>query len=791
MKILLVEDDQGTAEVLKHALTGQHYLVDLAINGQAGLELAEAFVYDLILLDVMLPKLDGLQVCRQLRAHSDRTPILLLTAQDSSTSKVIGLDAGADDYVVKPFDTNELLARIRVLTRRESSALSSVTQLGNLRLDSNNCRVTCNGNLLHLTAKEYALLELLVQNSHRIFSPSSVIDHLWSSEEVPQENTVRVHMKGLRQKLKQAGADQLIETVYGLGYRLNIGESEVETQAAATHFQPAAIAALTTVSQPQPQTSRLAALWERFKHKYSDRIRVLEQAITALLEGTLTEELGQQAQREAHMLIGSLGSFGFAEASRLSCEIEQFFRAGVRRSQAQVGHLSQLVVALRQALEQPSALELPAPQPPTVKQQPRLLIVDGDRELAEQLVAEATLWGIQAEVAASLAEVRAAIVQSARYENARTPPDVVLLDLCFSNSADGLGLLAELRTTHPTLPMLVFTAQEDFANRVKVARLGGQIFLSKPVSPPTVLAAVTQVLQQSDIAEAKILVVDDDPQMLDILRTLLEPWGFKLTLLDHPQQFWTTLEQSNPDLLILDVEMPELSGIDLCQVVRNDPRWSELPVLFLSVHTDGETVNQVFTAGADDYVSKPILGPELIARVLNRLERTQILHKLAETDVLTGIANRRKSTQELTRLLHLAKRQGQPLGFVILDLDHFKQVNDQHGHNAGDKVLSQFGALLRQTFRREDVVARWGGDEFVVGMYGVTREQVRDRLTALLKSTHQQEFTGASGEAFWVSFSGGIAVYPENGTDLQALCRSADAALYQAKAAGRNRVLSS
>lgn len=639
MKILLVEDDQGTAALLKYALTGQHYLVDLATDGQAGLELAKAFVYDLILLDIMLPKLDGLQVCRQLRAQSDRTPILLLTAQDSSTSKVIGLDAGADDYVVKPFDNNELLARIRALIRRKSSALSSVTELGNLRLDSTDCKVTCNGNLLPLTAKEYALLELLLQNTHRIFSQRSLLDHLWSSEETPQENTVRVHLKALRQKLKQAGADKLIETVYGLGYRLNIGESEVK-KVAATRSQPTAITSLTTVSQPQPETSPLSALWERFKHKYSDRITVLEQAITALLEGTLTEEQGQQAQREAHTLIGSLGSFGFAEASQLSREIEQIFRAGVRQSQAQMGCVSQLVVALRQALEQAPALELPAPQSPTVKQQPRLLIVDGSRELAEQLIAEATLWGIQAEVAASQTKVRTAIAQ--------TPPNVVLLDLYFSNSVKrGLGLLAELRTTHPTLPVLVFTAQDDFANRVKVARLGGQIFLPKPVPPTKILAAVTQVLRQSDITEAKILVVDDDPQMLDILRNLLEPWGFKPTLLDDPQQFWTTLEQSNPDLIILDVEMPELSGIDLCQVVRNDPRWSELPVLFLSVHTDGETVNQVFTAGADDYVSKPILGPELIARVLNRLERTQILRRLPETNPLNDVANRRRPAQEL------------------------------------------------------------------------------------------------------------------------------------------------
>ncbi len=619
MKILLVEDDQGTAEVLRNTLTGQRYLVDLAKDGQVGLQLAEAFTYDLVLLDVMLPKLDGINFCRQLRAHRNDTPVLLLTALDSSTSKVIGLDAGADDYVVKPFDINELLARIRTLLRRGSPALSSVIEAGNIKLDSSSCRVTCDGQLLHLTAKEYGLLELMMRNSHRLFSQKLLLDRLWSFEEFPSENTVRVHIKALRQKLKQAGADALIETVYGLGYRLKREEDEVKSQAVATHSQPTAIDSGTTVTQPQPQiSSAVTAIWERFQPKYSAHVTVLEQAITALLAGTLTEELGQQAHREAHLLIGSLASFGLTEASRLSREIEQIFRAGVRQNQAQVGHLSQLVVALRQELERSSAAtsEPPTLEVTTVKQQPRLLIVDNDAQLGEQLILEAKAWGIQALVATNLTAAREAIAQKG--------PDVVLLDLCVDNSTESsLELLAELTNSHRNMPVLVSTAEEDFANRVKIARLGGQLFLPKPVLPASVLAAVNQVLKRSDIVEAKILVVDDDPQMLDILRTLLEPWGFQLTLLESPQRFWATLLQSNPDLLILDIEMPELSGIDLCRVVRNDLHWSELPVLFLSVHADWETVNRVFTAGADDYVSKPILGPELIARILNRLERAR------------------------------------------------------------------------------------------------------------------------------------------------------------------------
>jgi DNA-binding response OmpR family regulator/HPt (histidine-containing phosphotransfer) domain-containing protein len=523
MKILLVEDDEGAAEILRTTLIEQHYLVDMAMDGRAGLQMAKAFTYDLILLDVMLPKLDGLDFCRQLRENKDFTPVLLVTALNNSTSKIIGLDAGADDYVVKPFDTHELLARIRALIRRGSSALSAVIKAGNIRLDSSSCRVTCDGKFLHLTAKEYALIELLLRNSHRIFSQQALLDHLWSSEEIPLENTIRTHIKTLRQKLKQAGADGLIETVYGLGYRLKLGEDEVKSQAAATAHSQSASIAVTTLGQPRQQISpALAAIWERYKHKYSDHITTLEQAITTLHEGRHSQELGQQARGEAHLLIGSLASFGFTEASQICREIEQIFRAGVEPRLAEARHLSQLVVALRQELKlQAKARESHDRSLATAGQQRRLLIVDKDTQLGEQLISEATIWGIQAELATNLTKARKAIAQNC--------PDVVLLDLCFDNCAQsGLNLLAELTTNNKHLPVLVFAAQSDFANRIKVARLGGQIFLPKPVVPASVMAAVTQVLRQSDIVEAKILVVDDDPQMLDILRTILEPWGVVL-----------------------------------------------------------------------------------------------------------------------------------------------------------------------------------------------------------------------------------------------------------------------
>ena len=162
---------------------------------------------------------------------------------------------------------------------------------------------------------------------------------------------------------------------------------------------------------------------------------------------------------------------------------------------------------------------------------------------------------------------------------------------------------------------------------MQVAKSGGQTFLQKPMHPAQVLENVMQVLHLSTQAEAKILAVDDDPKILEVLQSLLSPWGLRVKTLEDPRCFWETLEDVQPDLLILDVEMPKSNGIELCQIVRNDSRWSELPILFLTAHTDADIINQVFSVGADDFVSKPIIGPELVTRTINRLERIKLLKR--------------------------------------------------------------------------------------------------------------------------------------------------------------------
>ena len=221
MRILLIEDDQRIAEPLIEHLTRQYHVVDLAQDGVSGWEQAQAIPYDLILLDLMLPFLDGITLCKRLRLVACKALILMLTAKDTTTDKVLGLDAGADDYLVKPFKIQELAARIRALSRRSLDIRPPILIYEKLQLDPNTHQVTYAGKILSLTPKEYMLLEVFLKSPLRVFTRSELLDKLWECEDVSGEETIKTHLKNLRRKLKAAGNEsELIENVYGIGYRL-------------------------------------------------------------------------------------------------------------------------------------------------------------------------------------------------------------------------------------------------------------------------------------------------------------------------------------------------------------------------------------------------------------------------------------------------------------------------------------------------------------------------------------------------------------------------------------------
>lgn len=804
MRILFVEDDEALASVVSEALRQQNYVVDYAVDGEDGWNYAGVFTYDLMLLDVSLPKLDGISLCRRLREAGHNNPILLLTASDNSADKVRGLDAGADDYVVKPCTIEELLARIRALRRRQNAPGAPVLEWGSLRLNPSFCEVTYEGRSIHLTPKEYSLLELFLHHPRHVFSRSAILEHLWSFNDPPGEETVRAHIKGLRRKLKEGGVREAIETVYGIGYRLKaLPEPEV-------------------AETPERQTqAAIAEAWERYKPSLVTRLASIDEALKALEAKTLSESLRSTAEQQAHKLAGSLGMFGFPEGSVLVRDLEQSFarlqgrlpsdRRQAAVSDADLSHLKSLVASLYRIVEQhqkwdaktgggtlcveptsASSHKIPSSKEvleidielsdPRQTQNPLLLVVDDDWHLTEELRSCGLSWDIQVEVASSMEQARAMLTQ--------IKPDVVLLDLNFPDTPDdGLVLLEEITTQFPQIPVLVFTVRDGFGDRVAVARLGGRAFLPKPIPPHQVLESVRDILQRNRTAtRPRILAVDDDPMLLKVIDRFLQPWGIELRTLEDPRRFWETLEATVPDLLILDVQMPYINGIDLCQVVRNDNTWNELPILFLSADQDARTIHRLYQAGADDYIAKPVTEPELVTRIFNRLERIQLLRAIAETDPLTGVANRTQSTKELHRYLRLANTYQQPMCLVVLDVDNFRKINEKMGHETGDRVLHRLGMILRQKFRSDDVVARWGGEEFVIGMYGMNLKDGMRRLSEILEKLQAEVFVVRGYPPLQIAFSGGMAEYPSHGKDLPSLYRAAARSLAQAKSAGGDRV---
>jgi DNA-binding response OmpR family regulator/HPt (histidine-containing phosphotransfer) domain-containing protein len=480
MRILLVEDDAPLVALLRHKLVEQQYVVDIAADGQEGWEMAEAIAYDLIVLDVMLPKLDGVSFCRKLRSQGIQSLVLLLTARAAENDKILGLDAGADDYLVKPISLPELTARIRALLRRRLATVTSTLAWGALQLNLDTHEVTYAEKPLVLTAKEYALVELFLHNNQHIFSQRSIISQLWSLEgDPPGEETVRAHIKRLRQKLKVFGAEDLIETVYGLGYRLN--------QAFQQKKEPE------LESLDRADISQL-----NLKQQLLDRISVIEKGIHAVQKKNFDRDVYDQACCECHKLAGLLGMIGLPQGSELARSIESLFES----------------------------------EP----------LSDAQKKVLAVLVHQ-------------------------------------LYDLIQSANLDKIDL-----------------------------------------RPPRSLPAI-------DPNITKIMVLDDDRLVLRLLRVMLEPWGMKIVTLDHSQRFWQELEAAKPDLLILDVHLPEIDGVELCHALRNHSQWAWLPILFLTGQQDAATVQRIFAAGADDYASKPIVAPELVTRILNRLERVRVLRQ--------------------------------------------------------------------------------------------------------------------------------------------------------------------
>ena len=628
MRVLLVDDDNALATLLTAQLAEHNYIVDRVADGETGWAYASTFEYDLIVLDWMLPQLSGVHLCQRLRRQGYSVPILLLTVKNEQINKIEGLEAGADDYVVKPFDIGELLVRIRVLLRRSSYEADSVLSWGELQLNPISAQVHYRGHPIGLTAKEYSLLELFLRSPHQVYSATALLGKLWSSEEFPSEATVRSHLRRLRQKLSQAGATaDLIETVHGLGYRLKslvidaspVADTDVCAQRSARYLKG------------------LTQAWKAHKGESLARWRTLLQIAQTLQVRELSEQQQTQAVQIAHSLAGTLGTFGLMEGYRLSLQIEQLLlRLGDRSraafSAAQAAQFHALVTTLGHALDRAPRLVCPVDNP---QNPPKVMMVDvNGMSYIQQLMAMAIAQGIETSVVASVETASHSLCLDGPLQTVpellTPPPDMVLVNLVAGETDTVLdepilqkllSFIRQLSKRWPQVPVTVVTPQADFGNRLDLVRRGGALILEYPVVPSEVLEAISRVVALN-AQPRKIMIVDDDAHYLKQVVQLLHPWNFEITPLTNPLQFWTLFNQVLPDLVVFDIEMPNISGFELARVLRSHAKWRHLPIVFLSVHSDLAKQEQAFALGANDYITKPVHGKAFATRLLNRLNQS-------------------------------------------------------------------------------------------------------------------------------------------------------------------------
>jgi diguanylate cyclase (GGDEF)-like protein len=368
-------------------------------------------------------------------------------------------------------------------------------------------------------------------------------------------------------------------------------------------------------------------------------------------------------------------------------------------------------------------------------------------------------------------------------------PDAVIMDINFPQGRDaGTDALAALQAElGEHIPAVFLSARDDFAARLAAVQAGSEAYFHKPVRAIDIVAMLDELTRQQRPEPYRILVVDDEIEIASYHSIILQEAGMVTHQLSEPARVLDVLQEFRPDMVLMDMYMPGCNGHDLAKVIRQIPDYVGLPIVFLSSETDRKKQFSAMRIGAEGFLTKPIVPEDMVAAVAIRAERMRALRSLMARDSLTGLFNHTTTTQLLENAIANAKRGSNVLCFAMIDIDHFKQVNDTRGHPVGDQVILALSRVLQQRLRNTDIVGRYGGEEFAVILQGISIEDATRLLDELRQDFSRVIFHSASGE-FSCTFSAGIARYPMH-KSMEALREMADKALYEAKHGGRNRIV--
>lgn len=412
---------------------------------------------------------------------------------------------------------------------------------------------------------------------------------------------------------------------------------------------------------------------------------------------------------------------------------------------------------------------------------PLIYVLEANASLAQDLVQQVEHFGYDVAIATCFAELVELVERHA--------PQVVVMDVHLRET--GLDTAAAARRLREAagqrLPIVLSSEHGDVTSRLLAVRAGVDAYLVKPFDVHELIDQLDRLAWQRGQEPLQIIIVEDSPTQSTYYGALLRRAGMVTTIVSDPLRLLDVLHEKAADLILMDMYMPNCSGQELAKVVRQFPRYASIPIVYLSGETELGRQLDALSRGGDDFLTKPIDPAHLIRSVTIRAERARILRTFMLTDNLTGLLNHTRIKEQLHSEVARARRNGGRLAFAMLDIDHFKSINDTHGHQVGDRVIKTLARVLQQRLRSTDYIGRYGGEEFAVIMLDADEA----KAVAILDEVRQtfgeiRQF--APGGGFRVTFSGGVATVPHC-HDAVTLALAADQALYSAKKAGRNRIV--
>jgi diguanylate cyclase (GGDEF)-like protein len=536
---------------------------------------------------------------------------------------------------------------------------------------------------------------------------------------------------------------------------------------------------------------RLRALRAEFSEALGERVREVRSIWASIVQNPLAENVPaglQKIHEVVHSLAGSGKSFGFPHVSIAAAPLDALFRLvledGDALNKEEIAQAELLIQELEKSARLPGeAISFDDSKASTINSNNvergaiHVLIAAQTNDTKAIELHDAILdFGYSCTITPDLGSVPHNLIQG----------DYAVI---FADITRGNAHLSVLRSSSALsrLPLILTSAHATFEERLKAVRIGACTFIPQPFEMQDVINVISSIEDTHTQRSYRVVIAEDEKILAQFYQATLEHAGMDVRLVHEPSKLLETLSGFDPDIILMDVYLTGCTGLELAQIVRQFPAYTTVPILFLSMESRLELQLQARHLGGDDFLVKPLQPAQLVSAVVSRSNRYRDLKKLTDRDSLTGLLNHTNIQRNLEREISVAARTGSPVSFCMVDIDHFKKVNDTYGHVVGDQVLIRITHLLRNRLRRVDYVGRYGGEEFAIVMPNTDAVTACSVVNALREAANEVEHD-ADGTMFHITFSAGIATYPHFETTLD-VTQAADEALYAAKNGGRNQVV--